>query len=105
MTDIVVLSFMLVICLMFPLWIHRIEKTISDDHARRRHELDEFRAVFAEIKGGRVADDVQEPLGQIISVIEDDGQILVRCQPTDAGAERMRKPAQSPSIGFWAAKA
>jgi hypothetical protein len=48
---------------------------------------------------------VQEPLGQIISVIEDDGQIVVRWQPTDAGAERMRKAAQSPSIGFWAAKA
>ena len=51
MTNIVVLSFMLVICLMFPLWIYRIEKAISDDHARRRRELDEFRAVVAEIEG------------------------------------------------------
>jgi hypothetical protein len=48
---------------------------------------------------------VQEPLGQVISVIEDDGQIVVRWQPTDAGAERMRKPAQSPSIGFWKVEA
>jgi hypothetical protein len=52
-----------------------------------------------------MSDDVQAPLGQIISVIEDDGRIVVRWQLTDAGAERMRKAAQSPSIGFWAAKA
>lgn len=52
-----------------------------------------------------MSDDVQAPLGQIISVTEDDGRIVVRWQPTDAGAERMRKAAQSPSIGFWTVEA